>query len=289
MPPFEWEDIDLSLVKLKLADLAEEMHCQIRTDQGRIQFENRQNPNSSSGPHQILQMNEERADEWASKAYAIYCAVWQMQGRAKSGAFVRAVSARAILPILHARENATSEGFELLALRRGRPTEFDLQLKGFRLRMRRLQDRWRWRLEIEAKECELASGSTPSAGSPQTSTVRSATWDTIEISFLSDERVQIRDGADTGTCNYAELGFGDGRSGKPSLAWGTLRALAEQRGVIRDGASTGSPWPKVERRIQEIRKVLRKHFRISADPIPFVVGTGYRALFKIDCGPSFDS
>ena len=114
-----------------------------------------------------------------------------------------------------------------------------------------------------------------------------ATWDTIEISFLSDERVQIRNGTNSETRNYAEFGFADGRSKKANQAWETLRALAEEGGTIRDGAKISRTWPKVEKRMQEIRKVLRKHFRISADPIPFVEGTGYQARFKIGCRPSF--
>jgi len=63
--------------------------------------------------------------------------------------------------------------------------------------------------------------------------------------------------------------------------------LAAESGIIRDAAKTGGKWPDVEKRIQEIRKVLRKHFQISADPIPFVEGTGYQARFKISCSPSF--
>jgi hypothetical protein len=35
--------------------------------------------------------------------------------------------------------------------------------------------------------------------------------------------------------NYAEFGFADGRTGNPNQAWEALRALAEQRGFIRDG------------------------------------------------------
>ena len=118
-------------------------------------------------------------------------------------------------------------------------------------------------------------------------------WDAIEITFLSDERVQIRNGANTDTLNYAELGFADLRVGrgmsKPNFAWVTLRAMAEENGVIRDGRKTGLAWPKVERRMQEIRKALRIHFGIADDPVPFVDGTGYRACFKIGCGPSFDT
>jgi hypothetical protein len=118
-----------------------------------------------------------------------------------------------------------------------------------------------------------------------------ASWQDIEISFVSDERVQIRNGTNTETSNYGEFGFADRRAKrgkpKPNQAWVTLRAMAEQNGIIRDGAKTGAAWPKVEKRMQEIRKVLREHFRITADPIPFVAGTGYQARFKIGCSPSF--
>jgi hypothetical protein len=123
----------------------------------------------------------------------------------------------------------------------------------------------------------------------QPSAAGAATWEDIEISFLSDERVQIRNGPNIETCNYAEFGFADGRNGRPSQAWGTLRELAEQSGVIREARQGPQAWPKLEKRIQEIRKALREYFGISADPIPFVEGGGYHACFKIACGPSFDT
>lgn len=123
----------------------------------------------------------------------------------------------------------------------------------------------------------------------QPSAAGAATWEDIEISFLSDERVQIRNGPNIETCNYAEFGFADGRNGRPSQAWGTLRELAEQSGVIREARQGPQAWPKLEKRIQEIRKALREYFGISADPIPFVEGGGYHACFKIGCGPSFDT
>jgi hypothetical protein len=114
-----------------------------------------------------------------------------------------------------------------------------------------------------------------------------AGWEQIEITFLSDERVQIRGGKSIETRNYAEFGFQDGRTQNPNRAWETLRRFAELRGIIRDPKDALLPWPKVEKRAQEIRKVFREHFRISSDPIPFVEGTGYRTLFKITCGPSY--
>jgi hypothetical protein len=129
----------------------------------------------------------------------------------------------------------------------------------------------------------------PLQKSAQSSGAGTATWDTIEISFLSDQRVQIRNGTNSETLNYGEFGFKDGRTGNPNRAWETMRALAQRRGVIQDGTAMDQLWPKVEKRIQEIRKVLREHFGISADPIPFVSGVGYQARFKIGCSPSFNT
>jgi hypothetical protein len=114
-----------------------------------------------------------------------------------------------------------------------------------------------------------------------------ATWDSVEISFLSDERVQIRNDKNLETLNFAEFGFVDGRNGKPNEAWILLRALANQRGMIRTPTKSGQSWHKVEKRIQDIRKVFREHFGIAADPIPFVAKVGYRACFKIGYAPSF--
>jgi len=123
----------------------------------------------------------------------------------------------------------------------------------------------------------------------QSSGAGTATWENIEISFLSDERVQIRNGTKFETRNYAEFGFEDRRSGKPNQAWENLRALAEKRGLIREPPRAHQNWPRVEKRIQETRKILRNHFGISSDPIPFVEGAGYQARFKIGCGSSYDT
>ena len=114
-------------------------------------------------------------------------------------------------------------------------------------------------------------------------------WEGIEITFLSDERVQIHIGKTHETRNYAEFGFQDNKSKNPNRAWETLRRLAELRGIIRDGTQACLPWPKLEKRVQEIRRVFRKHFSISSDPLPFIKGTGFHARFKISCGPSFRS
>jgi len=111
-------------------------------------------------------------------------------------------------------------------------------------------------------------------------------WEEVEIRFLSDERVQITAGKYTESRNYAEFGFEDGRSKTPNRAWCTLRFLAESDGVILQ-APHGHDWTGIEKRIQEIRKRFRVHFRLDEDPILFA--GGYRAQFKISCAPSYKS
>jgi hypothetical protein len=124
---------------------------------------------------------------------------------------------------------------------------------------------------------------------PPLSPVAPKEWSDIEISYLSDERVQIRIGRKLETLNYAEFGFQDGRTQNPVMAWRTLRRLAELGGTIRNEREAQESWPKVEKRVQEIRSILRNHFSISSDPIPLVESGGYKASFKITCSHSYNS
>ncbi|MGI9071022.1 MAG: hypothetical protein ACR2JB_06785 [Bryobacteraceae bacterium] len=114
-----------------------------------------------------------------------------------------------------------------------------------------------------------------------------ATWENVEIRFLSDHKVQVTIEDRTYPQNYAEMGFEDRRSKTPRQAWLLLRGLAETNGTIQ-AAANGRDWAKVEKRIQELRKIFRGHFSIKDDPLPFVQGgVGYRARFKISRSPSY--
>jgi hypothetical protein len=130
---------------------------------------------------------------------------------------------------------------------------------------------------------------THQTSDPPTGNSDAANWDGIEIAFLSDERVQVRRGSHSETLNYAEFGFEDGRSGKPDQAWMTLRCLAEGNGIIHDQKQAQRPWRSVEKQVQAIRSIFRQHFNLSGDPLPFVAGTGYQAVFKIRCSPSYST
>jgi hypothetical protein len=120
---------------------------------------------------------------------------------------------------------------------------------------------------------------------------RATNWKDVQIRFLSDTSVQVYvEGRAGPKCNFAELGFEDGRTHNPNKAWNVLKRLAELKGTIRTPQEAGMAWPKLEKQMQEIRKVLRHHFQgISVDPLPFVKKTGYCAAFSICCSPSYHS
>jgi hypothetical protein len=86
-------------------------------------------------------------------------------------------------------------------------------------------------------------------------------WNDLAISFTSDERVTVKfTGADAETRSYEEMGFANGRGGKPSLAWIALRELSSG-----PGKSKGMD----KKREQDIRKRLRKFSPIDANPLLF--------------------
>jgi len=90
-------------------------------------------------------------------------------------------------------------------------------------------------------ECERQARS---AGGVVKAISRSATggdprvtcWEDVEITFLSDERIEVRIAGRRQTYNYAEFGCKDKRSGKPLEIWGMLRVLAQNEGLIPSSA-----------------------------------------------------
>ena len=120
--------------------------------------------------------------------------------------------------------------------------------------------------------------------------VNATTWSDVEIRFLSDLRVQsVVKGKTQEPRNYAELGFADARSqaSKPRAAWETLRSLAESHGVL-SSTPTAAEWSKLEKRMQEIRQLLKASFCIDDDPVPYIKGA-YRAQFKIVLTPPYEA
>jgi hypothetical protein len=116
-----------------------------------------------------------------------------------------------------------------------------------------------------------------------------ATWEDIEITFLTEFTFQAsRAGRLEEAVHYSVLGFIDGRNETPNKAWHVLIELAEKGGKIPPGGRTRSEFDKLGKRIQEIRSLLKQHFRLADDPISYLHYEGYRTRFKIKRGPWYD-
>ena len=121
-----------------------------------------------------------------------------------------------------------------------------------------------------------------------------ATWQDVTIEFTSDERIQVKAATWSLTENYEGMGFENRTSGKPNLAWGTLRTLAENNGSIDVPLKLRKT---LEKRAQEIRKSLRAYFvkaqvaiPAESDPLPYDKRTKtYAARFKLGLRPSYHS
>jgi hypothetical protein len=105
-------------------------------------------------------------------------------------------------------------------------------------------------------------------------------WLDVEISFLSDHRVEVCINGEQKHYNYGEFGFEDRRNGKQSRAWTVLYEIAGRNGTIPQ-AQPGKDRAMIQKRIEEIRERLRARFKIESDPIPFN-GNAYQASFKIN-------
>jgi hypothetical protein len=111
-------------------------------------------------------------------------------------------------------------------------------------------------------------------------------WAAIKILFLDDHNLQVYvDGKPQEPVNYAVFDFADGRTTNPRRAWTVLKAFAEKRGTI---PTTAESRPRIEKDVQQIRKILRKRFSLSSDPVRFT-GTGYSTAFTIGKSTAYGS
>jgi hypothetical protein len=138
-----------------------------------------------------------------------------------------------------------------------------------------------------APSISVKAETQPHASISETPTVPVG-WEDIEISFISDERVQVKVGPQRQTHNYAEMGFRDNRSGKPNQAWGMLRALAQAGGFIPNAARDSKDFIGMAKRVERMRQTLKAHFQIASDPVTLDVARGYCCRFKIGRAPSFE-
>lgn len=126
-------------------------------------------------------------------------------------------------------------------------------------------------------------------------TVQAQRWEDIEITFLSDFRIQVKIGSEIQSpLTFAEMDFHSKKNVRtPVAAWVALRQLAECGGSLR-AARDGRLWAVVEKRVQEIRSRFKTLFGLSDDPFTFTKrtrqnpdGAGYCAKFRILCHQSY--
>jgi hypothetical protein len=130
-------------------------------------------------------------------------------------------------------------------------------------------------------------GVTEATNSDTEADFQADTWKDVEISFFNEHSMQITTGRIKATHDFGRLGMAHQRSGKPKRAWQMLHALAASKGILKHTTASEPAWKTVEKRMQELRTWLRERFGISADPLPYTKGVGYRAEFKISFAPSY--
>jgi hypothetical protein len=105
-------------------------------------------------------------------------------------------------------------------------------------------------------------------------------WCDVRIRFLDGESVTIFVGEVQKTVNYSEMGFNDGRNGKPNLQWKLLRAFAKDRGLL----SWESPEAdkRNQKRREHLARALKAYFGLPDDPIELTPdGQAWRTRFTL--------
>ena len=129
--------------------------------------------------------------------------------------------------------------------------------------------------------------------------VENLTWGSMRFRFIDEHTVQVTIGDRLQPPQgYEKMGFADGRTKNPKLAWKALLELAKLGGTISTVpkfCDWARDWKSLEKRMEELRKTLRKHFKVDADPLPFKpkdlqlgLPARYEAIFRID-GSALDT
>jgi hypothetical protein len=124
----------------------------------------------------------------------------------------------------------------------------------------------------------VADIAQPSIGLP-----RPENWEDIELTFIGDHDLEIRVGDKVQKVHYKEIeGFEDRRTGKPSQLWAMVRVFGRlPDGTMPDDSRYGQEWLAIKKKIERASEALRKHFRLTGDPFPYIFKVGYRSRVKI--------
>lgn len=155
VPLPSWSAIDQKLISMKLRELALEARKQLHSVDRQIEYENQGNLNSGAAVYQKLQQRLEIARERPRLMYEVCCEVLEIQGFSRTPEFVRMAYTTVVRPFFSAFTGSTVAAFRTVRRRTGGlGGATELQLTALSQEMARIEDMWREKFEIEARELE---------------------------------------------------------------------------------------------------------------------------------------
>jgi hypothetical protein len=103
-------------------------------------------------------------------------------------------------------------------------------------------------------------------------------WQNITIQFTNSDMVAIQVAGHSHQTGYADMGFVDGRTNKPTVQWGLLLVLAKNNGFL--SASSSDARDKYKKHKQLLADKLKGYFSIEPDPFEPYKG-GYKTRITL--------
>ncbi|MFA7194079.1 MAG: hypothetical protein WC087_04150 [Candidatus Paceibacterota bacterium] len=104
------------------------------------------------------------------------------------------------------------------------------------------------------------------------------TWQNITIQFTNTDTVNIQVAGHSHQTGYADMGFVDNRTSKPTIQWGLLSLLAKGGGELLNSSSDTSDNYKKHKQL--LSEKLRDYFNIESDPFEPYKG-GYKTRMTL--------
>lgn len=105
-------------------------------------------------------------------------------------------------------------------------------------------------------------------------------WESVYVSFVDDQMVDIRVAGKVHRTGYADMGFANQKTGNPNTQWGLLRVLARYGGELKASAAEASP--KVVKQKEFLSQRLKDYFSMDTDPFhPYSQAQGYKTKFTL--------
>lgn len=152
-----WQRIDprkVRLIRDKLLLASQQLRKDIDKASAKIRFANRLNLNKNGVEMTVAQMWMQKVDDYAGRCYEILCHHWNLLGESKTGAFVRVVLDILVARIEHFGGGA-AHAASMAHRRRGSIGTSPAGL--YETSARAICDHWRTKLDIEARELDLAA------------------------------------------------------------------------------------------------------------------------------------